>query len=228
MAKVSTNYPDYSGSKVSIGDSSATSGVFNGILTSDYNMSDNEKSIYDYALSTIANILPQINTFSPETLSSIQSSVNTYKNKGIEQINKAYNPMISNLQNDIASRFGNLDTSIFKDDLNAIESKRSDAVSSFAQDVLAKQSELESNELEKRYALIKFLNGLADNTFDNALSAINTAMGGSSSLNNYNSDLYEALSSISKTGSNSTTSSLNSLLYGALGSVNPSSFFTFL
>lgn len=226
MAKVSTNYPDYSSSKVSVGDSSATTGVKNGVLTSDYNMSDAEKSIYDYALNTIASILPQINTFSPDVQSSIQQSVDAYKNKGINTINSTYTPMISSLENDVVSRFGNLDNSIFKDDLNTIESKRANAVSSFAQDVLAKQSELESDELQKRYALVDLLNGLADNTFDNALSAISTALGSSSSANNYNSDVYQALNTISKTGS-SNTNNLSSLL-SALGLSNSSSLLTFL
>lgn len=227
MAKVSTNYPDYSSSKISLGDSSASAGVKNGVLTSDYTMSDAEKSIYDYALSTIATILPQINTFSPTVQGSIQQSVDAYKNKGIDTINSTYAPMISSLENDIVSRFGNLDNSIFKDDLNSIESKRSNAVSSFAQDVLAKQSQLESDELQKRYALIDMLNGLADNTFDNALSAIDTALGGSSSANNYNNDVYQAINAMSKTGSSNNNNNLSSLL-SALGLTNASSLLTFL
>lgn len=227
MSKVSANYPAYSSSAVSVGDSAANTGVLNGVLTSSYKMSDNEKAIYDYALSAIANILPKINTFSPDTLGSIQSSVEAYKNKGIDAINSTYSPMISNLENDIASRFGNLDNSIFSDDLNSIESKRSDAVSAFAQDVLAKQSQLQSDELEKRYSLVELLSGLANNTFDNALNAISTSLGSSSSANNYNNDVYQALSDMSKTSSNSNTGNLSSLLASALG-LNPSSLLTFL
>lgn len=227
MAKVTTNYPNYSSSKISVGNSSASAGVKNGVLLSDYNMSDAEKSIYDYALSTIANILPQVNTFSPDVQNSMQQSVNAYKNKGIDTINSTYTPMISDLENDIVSRFGNLDNSIFKDDLSSIESKRANAVSSFAQDVLAKQGQLESNELEKRYALINLLNGLADNTFNNALSAINTALGGSSTANNYNNDVYQALNAMSKTNSSNNSNNLSTLL-NVIGLTNPSSFLTYL
>ena len=207
MSKVSSpNYPSYSSSKVTVGNSTATTGVKNGVLNSMYDMSDGESAIYNYALSTLANILPQVNTFDTNTQSSIQSQVDAYKNSGINTINQTYNPMITNLENSIASRFGNLDNSIFSDDLSKIESERSNAVSSFAQDVLSKQSSLQSDELTKRYALINLLSGLTDNTYSKALNAISTALGSSSSANNYNSELYNALSDIASTNSNSSDS----------------------
>lgn len=230
MSKISSpDYPKYSNSLISIGDSTASAGVKKGVLTADYDMSDNEASIYNYALSTLANILPQLNTFDTNTLSSLQSQVDAYKNSGIESINSIYNPMVTSLENDIVSRFGNLDNSIFTDDLNTIESKRANAVSSFAQDVLAKQSELESDELTKRYALAEFLNGLANNTYNNALSTISTALGSSANLNNYNSDLYNAISAIQKTNSGSNNSnSLISSLIGLSGGNSATSLFNFL
>ncbi|MFA7658620.1 MAG: hypothetical protein WCY19_04240 [Candidatus Gastranaerophilaceae bacterium] len=230
MSKVSsTDYPSYSSSSVSIGDSSAKTGVTNGVLSSSYDMSGNEGAIYDYALSTLASILPKLNTFDTDTLSSIQSEVNAYKNQGLDTINETYNPMITNLENDIASRFGNLDNSIFKDDLSDIESERADAVSSFAQNVLAKQSELKSDELTKRYALVELLNGLANDTYSNALNTISTALGSSASANSYNSGLYKALSDIAGTNSSaSTTSSLLSNLLGLSGNSSYSSLLNLL
>lgn len=229
MSKVSSaDYPKYSSSSVSIGNSKASTGVNGGILQSDYDMSNSEAAIYNYALDTLASILPQLNTFDTNTMSSIQSQVNAYKDSGLQTINNTYNPMITNLENDIASRFGNLDNSIFKDNLGDIESERSNAISSFAQNVLAKQSQLESDELTKRYALAEFLNGIANNTFDNALSAINTALGSSSSANNYNSDLYNAISALQKTNSNANNSdSLISSLLGLTGTTG-SSLLSFL
>jgi len=216
MSKVSSsNYPSYSSSKVSVGDSTATTKVKNGILTSNYDMSEGESAIYNYALSTLASILPQVNTFDTNTLSSIQSEVDAYKNSGIQSINETYNPMITDLQNNIATRFGNLDNSIFSDDLSKIESERANSVSSFAQDVLAKQSSLQSDELTKRYALINLLSGITDNTYNNALNAISTALGSSSNANKYNSDVYSALSNMASTNSSSNSSS--SLLTSLLG-----------
>jgi len=220
MSKVSSSdYPSYNSGSVSIGGSTATTGMKNGVLASNYNMSNNEAAVYDYALSALSNILPQLNTFNPGTLSSIQSEVDAYKNAGVQSINQMYNPMITELQNNIASRFGNLDNSIFADNLGEIESERAGAVSSFAQDVLAKQSGLQSDELTKRYALVELLSGLANNTYDNALSAIGTALGSSSSANSYNNNVYNALSDMASTNSKSgNTSLLLSNLLGNSGS----------
>lgn len=226
MSKVSTNYPSYSSSEVSLGGSTASTGVSDGVLTSSYDMSDSESSIYNYALSTLANILPQLNTFDSETKSSINSEVDAYRNSGIQDINNLYNSSLYDIEGDIASRFGNLDNSIFKDDVSDLESERSNAVSSFAQDVLSKQSELESDELTKRYALVELLSGLSDGIYGNALSALSSVLGSSSSLNNYNSDLYSALSDMASTNSNSDTSSLLSSLLNLSG--NSSIFGTVL
>jgi len=228
MSKVSSSsYPSYSSSNVSVGNSTATTKVKNGILTSNYDMSEGESAIYNYALSTLASILPQVNTFDTNTLGSIQSEVDAYKNSGIKSINETYNPMITNLQNNIASRFGNLDNSIFADDLSKIESERANSVSSFAQDVLAKQSSLQSDELTKRYALINLLSGITDNTYNNALNAISTALGSSSNANQYNSGVYNALSDIASTNSksNNTSSLLTNLLGLSGGSTSTLSSF---
>lgn len=229
MSKVSSaDYPKYSSSNISIGGSNASTGVIDGILNSSYNMSDEEAAIYNYALNSLVSILPQVNTFDTDTKASIQSEVDAYKNSGIGKINDLYNSSLNNLENDIVSRFGNLDNSIFTDNLKDIESERAGAVSSFAQNILAKQSQLESDELAKRYALINLLQGMANNTYDNALKAISTALGSSSSANNYNNDLYNAISALQRTNS-SNSSGTNALISNLLNNLtssisNPTSF----
>jgi hypothetical protein len=217
MSKVSSNYPAYNSTSLAIGDSSATTGVNGGVLNANYNMGANESAIYNYALTTLASILPRLNTFSADTQNSLQASVDAYRNSGLNSINKIYNPMIQSLQNDIVSRFGNLDNSIFSNNLQNIESERANAISSFAQDVLAKQNSLKADELTQRYALVNLLNGVANNTYNNALNAISTALGGSANINNYNSSLYNALKDISSTNSNLNNNSLFTTLLGLIG-----------
>lgn len=225
MSKVSSaDYPTYTGGQVSINNQPvATASLADGVLRSNYNMSDAEKALYDYAQQTLASIVPQVNVFSPETLSALQSQINAYKANGEDTINSVYTPMIKSLENDIASRFGNFDNSVFMDNLNNIESKRSDAISSFAQDVMAKQSDLENNELNKRYNYIDLLNTLQNQPIQNALNYINTALGSSSNANSYNTNLYNALykQSLQNTGN---TSGLNSTLSGALRLLSGNSF----
>src|SRR5574344_686618 len=147
MSKVSStpaSYPTYTGSSISInGIPTSSTSLSNGTLNSSYNMSDSQKAVYNYAQSVLANILPQLNTFSPSTQEAMNSELNAYVQNGINDINSIYTPMITSTENDVASRFGNLDNSIFLDKLNEVEDKRSSAMNSFAQDILSKQSSLE-------------------------------------------------------------------------------------
>lgn len=198
MAKVSSapeqDYPSYVGSSVSINnDSKADTSYLNGYINSSYKMGKNEKDIFDYAQTTLKSILPQLNVFSKETQDSLQSQLDAYKIQGLETIDDIYTPMIKNLQNDIASRFGNVDNSIFMDNLNSIESNRGKAVGSFVNDMLTKLGELQDKELSRRYNFADFLNNLQNQAYDNALRTINVALGGSSSGNSYNNNLYNSL-----------------------------------
>jgi hypothetical protein len=224
MSKVSSvgypNYPTYTNGQVSINNSPvASASLVNGAVSTNYNMPDSERAIYDYAQTTLANILPQVNTFLPETLNSFQSQLDAYTAQGTKTINNMYSPMIKNLQNDIASRFGNFDNSMFMDNLNSIESKRGDAVSAFAQDIMAKNSELVNNELKNRYAYIDLLNNMQNQPMQNALSYINTALGGSANANSYNNNLYNALYKQSSSGQDS-VGTLASYLANSLGSMS--------
>ncbi len=135
-----------------------------------YNMSDAEKKIFDYAQNSFLESLPQINVFSDDTKAQLRNQMNAYKNQGIENIESIYTPMINNLKNDVASRFGNYDNSTFLNGLKDIENSRSDAISSFAQDMILKQNDLINDELSRRYNYLDFLNGIQNQTYSNALN----------------------------------------------------------
>lgn len=140
-----------------------------GNQTTNYNMSEWEKLAYDYAEKEFAENLKNINVFSQETIDSLNKQIDAYKQNGIKKIDEIYSPMLKNLQNDVASRFGNLDNSIFLDKLSEIEEKRADSVSALTQDITAKESELISDELMKRYNYLNFLNGYQNQVLTTAL-----------------------------------------------------------
>lgn len=154
-----------------------------------YNMSDTEKKIFDYAQNSFLNSLPQLNVFSDETKNQFKNQMEAYKNQGIKNIESIYTPMINNLKTDVASRFGNYDNSSFLSELKDIENSRSDAISSFAQDMILKENDLVNDELSRRYNYMNFLSGIQDQTYSNALnfgsaSSANSSYGSSSSSSN--------------------------------------------
>lgn len=182
MSKLSR--PSYvSGNYKVNGKTKASTEKVGGTVYGNYNMNKNEKAAYDYAQKTLAEVLPQVNTFSDETLKGLQSQLNAYQNQGQKTINNIYTPLLNNLKNDIASRFGNVDNSMFLDKLSSIENSRADAVAQLAQNLILQRNELINNELSNRYNLINLLNGIQNQYNANALNAISSALSMSNSGN---------------------------------------------
>jgi hypothetical protein len=213
MGKSST-YPSYSTGTVSLNGTTKASTYKSGNnIISNYNMSDAEKQAYDYAQNSFANSLPSVNVFDEDTQKNLQSQLNAYTLNGQKLINNVYTPLLNDLKTDIASRFGNLDNSVFMDNLNSIEANRADAISSLAQDVTAKRSELINDELSQRYSYLNFLQDVQNQANSNILNYISSSQSNSSSGNSYNAQAYNS----SNGGySNLTSSLLNSKgLYAA-------------
>lgn len=181
--------PSYTNGVVSINGNTVASQYKDGdTVYSNYNMSDAEKQIYDYAQNSFLENLPKINVFSEDTQKDLQNQLNAYTQKGLQTINDLYTPMLNDMKNDIASRFGNFDNSIFMNDLKEIESSRADAMNSLTQDILAKQDDIINEELNRRYNYLDLLNNVQNQTVGNVLSYLQQAASNSNSGNAYNNN----------------------------------------
>lgn len=189
----SSKYPSYSSGSVSVNGNNVANTSKNGnSVNTSYNMPDTEKKIYDYAQNSFLTSLPQINVFSGETQKNINSQLEAYKNRGVQTINDIYEPIMDNLKTDVASRFGNLNNSVFMDNLNKIEKNRATAISDLAQDLEAQRSTLYNNELSQRYNYLNFLNNIQNQINNNALSYMGLSQNNSAAGNAYNANLYNA------------------------------------
>ena len=171
--------------------------ITNSGTTGYYNMDDSEKEAYDYAGEQFALNLPNLNVFSADTQKELNNQVQSYINQGIDDINQIYEPMLNDLQNDIASRFGNLDNSIFMDNLSQIENSRAQAVSDFTQDVQSYRQDLINNELANRYDYLDYLNSYRQQIYSNILNALNSSQ-------NLSNSYYSSLNGISSGGQSAT------------------------
>lgn len=186
-----TKYPAFSNGAVSVnGQTVATTNKNGNTVTSNYNMSDSEKQLYDYVQNSFMDSLKNVNVFDDATKENLQSQVDAYTNKGLDLINETYAPMINDLKNDIASRFGNFDNSVFMDNLNSIESSRADSMNALTQDILAQQSNLINDELARRYDYLNLLSGTQQQMINNIMSYLGAAMQNSSAGNAYNQASY--------------------------------------
>lgn len=157
------------------GEEVASSKVKDHNITSNYNLSQDEKNLLDYTNKELLSGLKNINVFSEDVQKNIQNQVDAYKQKGVKTIDETYKPMLDNLKADIASRFGNLDNSAFLDNLNTIEKNRSDALVSLTQDILAKQNELYEQEMNNRYNYLNSLSSTNEQLYSNILNFLNLA-----------------------------------------------------
>lgn len=166
-----------------------------GNSTSNYIMSPWEKLAYEYAEKEFAENIDDLNVFSEETLKSLNEQVDAYTKGGIAKIDEIYSPMIKNLQNDVASRFGSLDNSIFLDKLDALEDKRAKSVAALSEDIKAKESELIEEELDKRYDYLNFLNNyqgqFLQNTSNNSVKGNPYSNNSSNSYSNLSKELED-------------------------------------
>ena len=179
-----------------------------------YNMDDSEQKAYDYAGEQFALNLANLNVFDADTQKKFDNQVQSYINQGVKDINDIYKPMLDDLQNDIASRFGNLDNSIFLDNLSDIEDKRLEAVSDFAQDVQTYRQDLINDELSNRYNYLDYLNNYRQQINSNILDMLGFGQGLSNLSNSYYSNINSLLSKNAQTSnkSNNIGSLLDSVL----------------
>lgn len=190
--KTAPTPPSFSDGSFTIGgqDVATTTQNADGIYF-DYTPSQNQADLYNYSENLLKEYLPKINTLSDNTTANLNSQVEAYKQQGIDNINDIYDPMLTNLKEDVASRFGNLNNSVFFDKLNHIEENRTNAVKDLSTDVLAKRDELTQNQLAQNYEFINTLMGYQDNAFNQALSSINTSMLASQIGNDFNTGVYD-------------------------------------
>jgi len=190
-SSVSVATPSFAGGSVSLnGNKKATVSRDSNGINSNYDMDIYERQVYDYARKNLAQNLPNLNVFDNDTKNDIKAQVEAYKQKAMQSLNEMYQPMLKNLTNNVASRFGNTDNSAFLEGLNSLENYRAGALASIAQDTQAKQSELFNNELSNRYNYINLLNSLVNGANSNALSYLSSALSNSNAGNSYNSNLF--------------------------------------
>ena len=166
----SSKYPGYATGSVEInGNKVATSSkTGKNTYSSSYNMTDTEKSVYDGVLGNLDTSLKDLFSISDAKQEQWNQTLDTYKKQGIKQINDIYDPMQNALKNDIASRFGNLDNSIFMDNLSNITENKAQAVADLSDSLLMKQNDLYSTEMANRMNYISLLSGLSGNNYNQA------------------------------------------------------------
>ncbi len=195
MGKAS-KYPAYSGGAVNInGFNVAKTSKKGNSVNSDYYMNKTQKKIYNSVQNNMADVLANLFEISSPQRQEWNNQLSAMKNVGMANINDIYTPIQNNLKNDIASRFGNLDNSVFLDKLNAITTNKSKAVADLANNLALAQSDLYNQEIQNRINMLSLLDSLNNSINSNILSYLGLANQNANSGNQYNQARYQATAS---------------------------------
>ncbi len=189
-----SKYPAYSSGNVELNGNTLASVVKKdgNTISSSYNMGNTEKDIYDKVQSGLSNSLSGLFEISDEKMNEWNKQIDAYRQTGLDEINQTYTPMETNLKNDIASRFGNFDNSVFMENLNAITDKKAKAYADLSNSLLMREDELYTQELTNRIGYISLLTGLNESINSNIINYMNVAQNNANSGNTYNNQAYNA------------------------------------
>ena len=197
----SSKYPSYSGGTVNInGNNIARTSRSGNSVNSDFYMNDTQKKIYNSIQDNMAGVLDNLFTISDPQRAEWKNQLSALKNVGMQSINDIYTPLQNNLKNDIASRFGNLDNSVFLDNLNSITNNKSRAIADLSNNLALAQNDLYNQEIQNRINLLNLLDGLNNSLHSNILSYLGLANQNANSGNQYNQAAYQANNSLSLLG----------------------------
>ncbi len=192
MSKTS-KYPSYSGGGVNInGFNTASTSRSGNSVNSTFKMTDTQKKYYNTLQSGMNSVLKNLFEISDPQRKEWQNQLNAMQETGLQNIYDIYTPLQNNLKNDIASRFGNLDNSVFMDNLSAITNNKSKAVAELTNNLLLAQNDLYNQELQKRLNVLSLLDSLNNSLNNNILSYLGLANSNANSGNQYNQAAYQA------------------------------------
>lgn len=206
-----SSYPGYSTGSVKVNGRTVATSYKNGnSINTNYNMSDLEKETYNKIQSGMSDSISNLLSVSEPQRQAWNDQLDAIAKQGIQNIENIYTPMETNLKNDIASRFGNFDNSVFMDKLSKITDNKAQAVADLTTNLQAAQDSLYANELSNRINIITLLNNLNSAMNNNMLNYTSAAAANSASGNNYNQNAYAAQN-------NNMLSSLGSTAIRSLG-----------
>jgi len=166
----------------------------------------------------INQIIPTLGQTSPEMAKEYDQAAQAYSDAAMQQFNNSYVPQLTNLRENIASRFGTLNSSQFLSGLNSLQQTQANALAGIAEKAQTIKSQLatqtENNQINAMHALGGVLSADQTALNDNAKTSLNA----SQSLNDFlNSQWMKQLSAY--TSSQNSQRQLLGTMINAIGKV---------
>lgn len=180
--------PSYSPSEVRYGDTVVSRTYLDpntGTIVNQYLADPAEQAAKQQAQLKINEIVSTLGKTAPEMADQFNQSAKAFSDSAQEQFQEAYEPALRSLREDIASRFGTLNTSQFINGLDSLEKNRADALSDISMKAQIMKSDLVNDEEARKISEIQALGGVISDSQSSMLNTTKASLTAAEALNDF-------------------------------------------
>ncbi|MEY2702717.1 MAG: hypothetical protein RLY43_1353, partial [Bacteroidota bacterium] len=180
-----------------------------GNLIFDVMQDPTSKALLQGRLGQLADYEKNVNVFDPSLTNQWDSMYNDYRNKNLEDFNDINTKQNQALMENVGRRFGNIDTSIYNDKQGDLQKWANESVQDINREANLYRTDLQDNELARRYQYLQQLQGGIDQERANQQSNIAQTLQGAGLINNFNQGNFGTNANMYDTNANLYSTNLN-------------------
>lgn len=138
----------------------------------------------------INQLLQTVGITPPELLQEYKTTESTFINDATSRFNEQYNPLLKDLRENTAARFGTLNTSQFIEDLGQLEKNRTQAITDIATKGQLLKHDLVNQSEARKLQQLQTLGGTLNADQSNFLSGLNAPLSASNMMNDFLNSQY--------------------------------------
>jgi len=138
------------------------------------------------------NIIPTLGQTPSETAYQYQQTENAFVNDAQKTFASQYDPALRSLKEDVASRFGSLNSSQFIDDLNSLENTRASAFADIANKGRMLNQDLVNQNEARKLREVQTLGGMLNAEQSNFLNNLQAPLSAAKSINDFKNTQWVA------------------------------------
>jgi len=191
--------PSYSSSEVRYGDTVISKTFLDpstGSVVTQYLSDPAEQFRKQETEQKLNQVISSLGTTAPELNTQFNQTKEAFINSATQSFDETFEPALKSLKEDIASRFGTLNSSEFLSGLDNLERNRAKALTDIAYKAESVKSDLVNQNEAMKLSQIESLGGVLSSDQEAAISAAKTSLSASDALNDFlNSQWMQSLKS---------------------------------
>lgn len=172
-----------------------------------------EQASKQLAQQQINQVMSTLGVTAPEMAQQFNQAANAFSDAASRQFNETYDPALRSLREDIAARFGTLNSSQFLNGLNNLQQTKANALAGIAEKAQTVKADLVNQEETRKLNQLQALGGVLSANQSNFLSTTKTSLTASQALNDFvNSQWMQQLRNYTASLNNNRQSNTNSMV----------------